>query len=62
MLKTGKFIIISSGTGNNRMLGFDKRKADQANILNEMWWIRWENKKKKFQAPLFNCYSMIASS
>lgn len=36
MLKTGKFIIISSGTGNNRILGFDKRKADQANILNEM--------------------------
>lgn len=36
MLKTGKFIIISTGIGNGRMLGFNKRKAEQANIVNGM--------------------------
>lgn len=36
MLKTGKFIIISTGTGNGRMLEFDKRKAEQANTVNGM--------------------------
>lgn len=53
MLKTGKFIIISTGTSNGRMLGFNKRKAEQANIVNGMWWVRWGSlkKKKKGQAP-----------
>lgn len=35
MLKTGKFIIISNGTSNGRMLKSNK-KAEQASILNGM--------------------------
>ena len=35
MLKIGKFISISNGTSNGRMLKFNK-KAEQASILNGM--------------------------
>lgn len=52
MLKTGKFIIISTGTSNGRMLGFNKRKAEQANIVNGMWWVRWGSLKKKKKVKL----------
>lgn len=40
------------------MLGVDKRKAEQANILNGMWWVGKEVGGKKSHTPLSNQYSI----